>query len=256
MSFLSLISIELKKIRRSKVLLLLFLTVVILWFPSVINADKNFEMDYMGISPEHNFLIQGFMGMAWFMIPAAFVICTVLLVQTEQSGSGIRKMLSLPVSTKTLCLAKFAVLILLAIVQMSLNIAAYYICAAIASQIQNYSFMLEPLYVFRTAGKLYLSAVPMAAVFWAAAVLISTPIFSIGIGLASIVPSVLMINTKFWFVYPMSYPFYLVTVEYSNVANATAGGTVQLLPWIPVAIVITLLGLAVSCFGFGYTERR
>ena len=41
----------------------------------------------------------------------------------------------------------------------------------------------------------------MAAVFWMIAVLIASPIFQIGIGLASIVPSVLLINTKVWFAY-------------------------------------------------------
>ena len=41
----------------------------------------------------------------------------------------------------------------------------------------------------------------MAAVFWMIANLIQTPVFSVGIGLASIVPSVLMINTKIWFAY-------------------------------------------------------
>lgn len=105
------------------------------------------------------------------------------------------------------------------------------------------------------AGELYLSALPMAAIFWAFAVLIRTPIFSIGMGLASIVPAVLMINTKAWFVYPMSYPFYLLTAEYSRAASETTTATVHLFPWIPAAIGFTLLGLAASCYRFGYKER-
>ena len=94
MSFFSLVGIELKKIRRSKILLILLVPVLIMWIPSIVNAAMNFDTRGIPITPEHNFLIQGFMGMTWFMIPASLVICTVLLTQTERSGKGMLKMLS------------------------------------------------------------------------------------------------------------------------------------------------------------------
>lgn len=127
MNFLSLVGVELKKIRRSKILLILLIPVIMMWIPSIINADMNFDLRGIPITPENNFFIQGFMGMVWFMIPASLVICTVLLNQTERSNKGILKMLSLPISTTKLCLAKFTVLILLAAFQMVMSIGAYYI---------------------------------------------------------------------------------------------------------------------------------
>lgn len=147
MNFLSLVGVELKKIRRSKILLILLIPVIMMWIPSIINADMNFDLRGIPITPENNFFIQGFMGMVWFMIPASLVICTVLLNQTERSNKGILKMLSLPISTTKLCLAKFTVLILLAAFQMVMSIGAYYICAAIVTHTQDYNFILEPLYV-------------------------------------------------------------------------------------------------------------
>ena len=210
MNFLSLVGVELKKIRRSKILLILLIPVIMMWIPSIINADMNFDLRGIPITPENNFFIQGFMGMVWFMIPASLVICTVLLNQTERSNKGILKMLSLPISTTKLCLAKFTVLILLAAFQMVMSIGAYYICAAIVTHTQDYNFILEPLYVCKNVCSIYAAAIPMAAVYLAVSTLIQSPIFSVGIGLASIVPSVLMINTKIWFAYPMSYPFYLI----------------------------------------------
>mgnify|MGYP000833280054 FL=1 len=101
MNFLSLVGVELKKIRRSKILLILLIPVIMMWIPSIINADMNFDLRGIPITPENNFFIQGFMGMVWFMIPASLVICTVLLNQTERSNKGILKMLSLPISTTT-----------------------------------------------------------------------------------------------------------------------------------------------------------
>lgn len=91
------------------------------------------------------------------MIPASLVICTVLLNQTERSNKGILKMLSLPISTTKLCLAKFTVLILLAAFQMVMSIGAYYICAAIVTHTQDYNFILEPLYVC----KMYIVSMPL-----------------------------------------------------------------------------------------------
>lgn len=129
--------------------------------------------DYAG----KQFFIQGFMGMVWFMIPASLVICTVLLNQTERSNKGILKMLSLPISTTKLCLAKFTVLILLAAFQMVMSIGAYYICAAIVTHTQDYNFILEPLYVCKNVCSIYAAAIPMAAVYLAVSTLIQSPIF-------------------------------------------------------------------------------
>ena len=45
MNFLSLVGVELKKIRRSKILLILLIPVIMMWIPSIINADMNFDLD-------------------------------------------------------------------------------------------------------------------------------------------------------------------------------------------------------------------
>ncbi|AVO03192.1 ABC transporter permease [Staphylococcus simulans] len=255
MSFLSLIGVEFKKIKRSKILPILLIAMIILWLPSILNADMNFKMQ-VGISPENNFLIQGLLEMGWFIYPASMVVGTLLLNQTERSNNGILKMLALPVSTTKLSMAKFVVLLTLAASQILMAVGIYYASAAIASQIESYNFMLSPLFVLKEAGLMYLSSIPMLAVFWMLSVSIKTPIFAIGIGLASIVPSILMINTKVWFLYPMCYPFFIVTSEYGKLATNLTTQEATLIPWLPIALAITILCLAVSCIRFGKAERR
>lgn len=256
MKFLSLIKLEFKKIRRSKIFLILLISAIILWLPSIFNAHINFEIQAGGISPENNFFIQGFMGMAWFMFPASMVVSTVLLSQTERSDRGILKMLTLPLSTTDLCLSKFIVLLVLAAAQILLTAGVYFISAVIVSETQNYSFFLPPLFVFKEAAFIYISSIPMLAFFWMLSVCIQTPVFSIGIGLASIVPSVLMINTELWFVYPMCYPFYVMTAEYGKLAENLSTSQVSLVPWLPVALAVTFCCLLISCLRFGQAERR
>lgn len=256
MSFLSLVGVEFKKIKRSKIFVILFIATVILWIPSILNAEMNFNMQAEGISPENNFFIQGFMGMAWFMFPASMVVGTVLLSQTERTNKGILKMLALPISTIKLCLAKFVVLLALAVSQILMMVGMYYISAAIVTATQDYNFILSPIFIFKEISSISISTIPMLAFFWMLSVCIQTPIFSIGIGLASIVPSVLIINTKVWFVYPMSYPFLLITSKYGKLAKNLTTAQVEFFPWIPVAISITIVCLYISCFRFGQVERE
>lgn len=251
MSFLSLIDVELRKIRRSRILLILVAAAIILWVPSILNAHMNFSMQAEGISPENNFFIQGFMAMVWFMFPACMVVVTVLMNQTERGNHGILKMLALPVGTARLCMAKFVVLVSLSGLQFLMSVGMYYISIGIASRAQNYDFFLPPLFVFREALMMWMSSIPMLAFFWLLAVCIRTPIFSIGIGLASVVPSVLMINTRQWFVYPMAYPFFVISSEYGKLAANLSMSEIELLPWLPVAALITAVCLIISCIRFG-----
>lgn len=165
-------------------------------------------------------------------------------------------MMALPLRADRLCLAKFVVLLCLTAVQILMTAGIYFISAAIASQTQNYAFMLSPLIVFKEAGLMYLASIPMISFFWLLSTCIRTPIFSVGIGLASIVPSVLMINTKAWFAYPICYPFYIITSEYSKMAPNMSFAPIKLIPWLPTALILTLLCLVISCLYFGQSERR
>ncbi len=256
MNFLTLIRIERKKIKHSKIFFILLAAAIILWIPSILNVHLNFEMQAEGISPEHNFFIQGFLGLSWFMFPASIIIGTVLISQTERTDNAILKMLALPVHTAGLCLAKFATLLILAAAQVFIMTGMYYASAALCSAMHHYNFILPPLFAAKEAALLFLSAIPMAAFFWMLSVCIKSPLFSICIGLASIVPSVLVINTDAWFAYPMSYPFFLITSEYSRLAANLETAQAELFPWIPAAVAITFICLLISCMRFGQVERR
>lgn len=105
-------------------------------------------------------------------------------------------MLSLPISKAKLCFVKFVVLLLLATLQVVMLVLVYYASAAIASFTQDYNFILPPQFVLKEAGMFLMSVIPMIAVFWLLSVCIKTPVFSIGIGLALIVPSILMVNSE------------------------------------------------------------
>lgn len=250
----TLFKIELKKLHRSHIFWLLLAPVVILWIPSILNADFVFQTS--SISPADNFFIQGYMGFVWFMFPASLIICTVLLTQNERSHNGILKMLSLPVSPIKLCLAKFGILLLLGGVQLLFMAAFYFPASLLVENIHNCHMVLEPTLVLKESFLIYLSSIPMAALYWFLSVYLRFPVLSMGLGLASIVPSVLAINTKIWFAYPMCYPFYVVMALRGTMEKSFEGFQVELLPWIPVALFVTFGFVALSCLSFGRKERK
>ena len=256
MNFLSLVGVEFRKLRRSKISLIFIISVVLIWGMAVINADVNFKASPMGISPENNFFIQSFLGFAWFMLPASLVVITVLITQTEQANHGLIKMLSLPVSGVRLCMAKYCVSVILMAVEVLLIFAAYFPAALIASARFDYTFMLDFWYVLKICGAMLLVSIPMSAVYWMISVLLKNPVASVGFGLATVVPVVLAINTKVWYAYPMCYPMMLIASEMNRFAANTEPSGMSLILWIPVAVILTLVALVISCLRFGKSERK
>lgn len=255
MNLLTLFSIELKKIRRTHIFWILLIPLILLWIPAVLNVDSNFS-NAAGLSPEMNFFFQMYLGMSWFLYPASLVVITVMLNQLERTNQGILKMLSLPVSAAGLCLGKFLVLLLLSAFQMVCMAVLYYPAAAMASHSAGYDFILPLSTVLYETLVIYISSIPMAAFYWLIAVCIRTSVFSVGIGLATIVPTVLFINSKLWFAYPMCHPYYIMAQLLEQPQTQVYNLSIDLCPLVPVAVAVTLVCLILSCLCFGRSERR
>ena len=255
MNFFSLLKTELLKIRRTHIFWLMLVPCFLLWLPAVLNVDQNFQ-NASGLSPENNFFIQGFMGFAWILFPALLVVFTVMLNQLERTNRGLQKMLSLPVNPGLLCLAKFLILLLLAAVLLLLMLGFYYPAAALAGQRADADLLLAGDLVLKEALLIYLCSVPMAAFYWLIAVCVRVPVFSMGIGLASVVPSVLIMNTKAWFLYPMCYPFYTIMKLMGSLSDGKEFLSLDLIQWLPAAAGFTGICILLSCLLFGRSERR
>ena len=190
MNLIRLIKIEIGKLKRSKIGLILLIPVLLVWISGIMNADMNFEMQAEGISPENNFFIQSFLGYVWFMLPSSLVVITVLMTQTERGNNGILKMLSLPVSGAALCLSKFCTILLVMGMEIAFITAGYFPAAWIASRKWEYDFLIEPGYVLQIAVLLFLISIPMAAIYWMLAILFHNTVAAVGVGLATVVPIV------------------------------------------------------------------
>lgn len=258
MNLLKYIQVEFCKIRRSKIMWILVVPVLMMWGVSVMNADINFRGYILdsGISPEHNFFIQSVLGFAGFMFPSSMVVITVMMTQTELKNNGILKMMALPVNRVKLCAAKFIVFVCLAGMQVAMLFAGAFPSIVLASKMQGYDFGIDPLIICRMGVWVFLASVPMMAVYWMLSIVIRNPVFSIGFGLATVIPAVLMINTKVWFAYPMCYPMMLATMEMGRLSGSLDTTAVPMASWAGISLGVTVLALGISCFAFGRTAKE
>ena len=54
----------------------------------------------------------------------------------------------------------------------------------------------------------------------------------------------------------MSYPFYLLMVQYGKAAEGMYDTQIDYLPWLPAAVIITVIALVISCIRFGAAEKK
>lgn len=178
-----------------KNIFVLLAPVLMMWLPSIINSDMIFDVRGIPTLLKTTFS-SGLHGDG--MVYDSGVACY-LHRPAQSNRANKQRNFENVVPADQHCKdvpCKVYRFVMLAAVQMVMAIGAYYASAAIATGMQDYNFVLDPLYVCKNVLCIYIAAIPMAAVYWAISTLIKTPIFSVGMGLASIVPSVLMINTK------------------------------------------------------------
>lgn len=87
-------------------------------------------------------------------------------------------------------------------------------------------------------------------------VLFDKSLFSVGLNLLLVIPGVLAANTPLWIAYPYCYSGYMVSC---SLHDFTAGGVsmgFDLFPFLPCAVMIFALALAVTVARFGKKEMR
>ncbi|NMM64013.1 ABC transporter permease subunit [Clostridium sp. P21] len=253
MSFLNIIGIELQKIKRSKIVLIISLPSLIV----IISGLANIGM-YITDNPSNAWsamFVQSTLMFAYYMMPFSIIILCVLISQTEYQNKGIIKMLSLPIDTKKLSFAKYCVIVILIAVQILLYFVFFTVGGIITSSLVGINIIIPIGYLLSWCVKLFLAALPMSAVLWATATCFKKIITSLSIGMALVLPSIFVSNTRFWFIYPFNYPGILISDEMFKLAGSTRA-PMQLIPFIPVAIFICIIAVTISTIQFGKIETN
>lgn len=254
MSFLELLKIEFMKVKRSKIVPLIFVAPLLVVASGIANLSSYFTPEYTNAWPA--MFIQSALVYAYYLLPLSMVVVCVMIAGRETQNNGVLKMLALPVSRYALSLAKFCVLMFYLFMEMVVFLAVFVIAGLVATSAMGIAETLPVLYLLKWCVGLFLTMLPSVATMWAVTVLFEKPLLSVGLNLLLVIPGVLVANTPLWIAYPYCYSGYLVSCSLHEFTTNTAETAFALFPFLPCAVLIFALVLTVAITQFGKKEMR
>ena len=254
MNFLELLEIEFMKVKRSKIIPLIFVAPLLVVASGIANLSSYFTPEYTNAWPA--MFIQSALVYAYYLLPFSMIVVCVMISGRESQNNGILKMLALPISRYKLSLAKFCVLLFYLLMEMVVFFVVFVIAGLIATGSMGITETLPVLYLLKWCAGLFLTMLPCVAMMWTITVLFEKPLLSVGLNLLLVIPGVLVANTPLWIVYPYCYSGYLVSCSLHDFAAASSDTAFSLIPFLPCAILIFVLVLALAFTQFGKREMH
>lgn len=254
MDFLELLKIEFMKVKRSKIVPLIFVAPLLVVISGVANLSRYFTPEYTNAWPA--MFIQSALVYAYYLLPFSMIVVCVMITGRETQGGGILKMLALPVSRGTLSLAKFCVLAFYLFMEMVVFLAVFVVAGIVATSTMELTETFPVLYLLKWCVGLFLTMLPCVAVMWAITVLFEKPLLSVGLNLFLVIPGVLVANTPLWIAYPYCYSGYLVSCSLHDFTAETSDAAFSMFPFLPCAAVVFVLAMIIAIKQFGKKEMR
>jgi len=251
-NFLDLLKIEFKKVKRSKIVPLIFIAPLLVVISGVANLSSYFTPEYTNAWSA--MFIQSALLYAYYLLPFSMIVVCVMIAGRETQNNGILKMLALPVSRYALSLAKFFILAFYLFMEMVVFLVVFLISGIVATHMTGITETLPILYLVKWCVGLFLTMLPCIAVMWAITVMFDKTLLSLGLNLFLVIPGVLIASTPFWIAYPYCYSGYLVSC---SLHDFTAEGSVTaffVFPFLPCAIAVFILALLLAVRKFGRRE--
>lgn len=254
MSFLELLKIEFIKVKRGKMIPLIFIAPLLVVASGVANLQNYFSPEYTNAWAA--MFIQSALVYAYYLLPFSMIVVCVMIAGRETGNNGILKMLALPVSRYALSAAKFCVLLFYLLMEMVVFLVVFVITGLIAANNTGITEALPIMYLLKWCVGLFLTMLPSTATIWAITVLFEKPLLSVGLNLLLVIPSVLAANTPLWIIYPYCYSGYLVSCSLHDFTTKDVSTGFNLFPFLPCAILIFVLVLIMAVIRFGKKEMR
>ena len=254
MSFFELLHIEFIKVKRGKMLPLIFTAPLLVVASGVANLQNFFSPEYTNAWAA--MFIQSALVYAYYLLPFSMIVVSIMIAGRETQNNGILKMLALPVSRSAVSAAKFCVLLFYLFMEMAVFLVIFVIAGLIATNNTGITEALPILYLLKWCAGLFFTMLPGMAMMWAITVLFDKPLLSVGLNLLLVIPGVLVANTPLWVVYPYCYSGYLVSCSLHDFTAKGVHAGFALFPFLPCAILIFALVFIVAIVCFGKKEMR
>lgn len=254
MSFMELLKIEFMKVKRSRIVPLIFIAPLLVVASGIANLSSYFTPEYTNALPA--MFIQSALVYAYYLLPFSMIVVCVVIAGRETGNNGLLKMLALPVSRNMLSIAKFCVLVFYLFMEMVVFLAVFVTAGLLATHTMGITETLPVLYLLKWCAGLFLTMQPCVAIMWAITVLFEKPLLCVGMNLLLVIPGVLVANTPLWIAYPYCYSGYLVSCSLHDFTAESYDTAFSLFPFLPCAILVFGLVFALAVIQFGKKEMR
>ena len=254
MTFFEILKIEFMKVKRGRIVPLIFIAPLLVVASGVANLSQYFTPEYTNAWSA--MFIQSALVYAYYLLPFSMIVVCVMIAGRETGNNGILKMLALPVSRYALSIAKFCVLAFYLFMEMVVFLAVFVIAGTVATRTMGVTETLPILYLVKWCVGLFLTMLPCVGTMWAITVLFDKPLLSVGLNLLFVIPGVLVANTPIWIVYPYCYSGYLVSCSLHAFTVESGTVTFSMFPFLPIAILVFGLVLTIAVIQFGKKEMR
>ncbi len=254
MSFMELLKIEFRKVKRGRIVPLIFIAPLLVVSSGVASLSQYFTPEYTNAWPA--MFIQSALVYAYYLLPFSMIVVCVMIAGRETGNNGILKMLALPVSRYALSMAKFCVLAFYLFMEMVVFLAVFIIAGTVAASTMGLTETLPIFYLVKWCIGLFLTMLPCVGAMWAITVLFEKPLLSVGLNLLLVIPGVLIANTPLWIAYPYCYSGYLVSCSLHDFTASSGAAAFTLFPFLPVAVLVFVLLLVTAVTQFGKKEMR
>ena len=249
MSFLELLKIEFMKVKRGKMIPLVFIAPLLVVASGVANLQNYFSPEYTNAWAA--MFIQSALVYAYYLLPFSMIVVCVMIMGRETGNNGILKMLALPVSRYALSAVKFCILLFYLFMEMVVFLIVFVITGLIATSNTGITEALPAVYLLKWCAGLFFTMLPSMATMWAITALFEKPLLSVGLNLFLVIPGILVANTPLWVVYPYCYSGYLVSCSLHDFTAKGVSAGFSLFPFLPCAILIFALALTAAVKRFG-----
>lgn len=254
MSLSSLIGIEFAKVRRSKIVPLIFIAPILVVISGVASLGRYLTPEYTNAWSA--MFVQSALVYAYYLLPLSMIVACVMVAGRETSHNGILKMLALPVSRHKLSLAKFLVVVFFLLMEVTVFFAVFVLAGLAVTQATGVRETLPVAYLLKSCAGLFLTMLPSVAAMWAITVAFEKPLPTIGLNLLLVIPAVLVANTPIWIAYPYCYSGYLVSCSLHDFTVGATSTSFQPFPFVLCAALLLAAFLSLSVFRFGEKETR
>lgn len=254
MNFFEVLRIEFMKVKRGKIVPLIFIAPLLVVASGVANLQNYFTPDYTNAWAA--MFIQSALVYAYYLLPFSMIVVGVMIAGRETGNNGILKMLALPVSRYVLSAAKFCVLLFYLFMEIIIFLISFVIAGFIATRSTGITEALPIMYLLKWCTGLFLTMLPSVATMWAITVLFDNPLLSVGLNLFLVIPGVLIANTPLWVAYPYCYSGYLVSCSLHDFTTAGVSTGIDLFPFLLCAILIFGFMFFIAITRFGKKEMR